>query len=100
MLKTIPLSAIPAQQFNVVLNDQACTITLRQKSTGLFLDMALAGTTIAQGLLCRNLVKVLRAGYRGFVGDLVFMDTQGSSDPAYAGLGTRFVLMYLETSNT
>lgn len=96
MLKTITLSAVPAQQFDVVLNGQSCTITLRQKSIGMLLDLAIAGATIAEGVLCRNLVKIVRAPYVSFVGDLVFLDTQGSSDPIYSGLGERFVLLYLD----
>jgi hypothetical protein len=31
----------------------------------------------------------------GFIGNLLFVDTQGSSDPTYDGLGSRFSLVYL-----
>jgi hypothetical protein len=32
--------------------------------------------------------------YLGFVGNVMFIDTQGSSDPHAAGLGSRFQLVY------
>lgn len=99
-MKTVTLSALPAQQFSVVLNQQNCTISLRQKTTGLFLDLTLDGVTVVAGALCRNMVRVVRQAYLGFKGDLVFMDTQGNDDPTYSGLGSRFVLLYLETSDT
>lgn len=38
---------------------------------------------------------IVRSAYLGFIGDLAFIDTQGTSDPIYAGLGTRFQLVYL-----
>ena len=34
-------------------------------------------------------------GYTGFIGNLLFIDTQGNSDPSYDGLGSRFSLVYL-----
>jgi hypothetical protein len=30
---------------------------------------------------------------------MVFFDTQGRSDPVYAGLGTRWVLLYLDSAD-
>lgn len=99
-MKTVPVSALPAQSFSVVLGEQACAIRLTQKTTGLFMDLSVAGTEVVTGAICRDMVGVVRQAYLGFKGDLVFMDTQGSADPEYTGLGTRFVLMYLETSDT
>ncbi|MCP1257899.1 phage baseplate plug family protein [Acetobacter lambici] len=32
-------------------------------------------------------------------GDLAFADTQGTQDPDYTGLGSRFVLVYAEDAN-
>jgi len=44
--------------------------------------------------------------YLGVVGDFMFLDTQGSgpptfngSPPYYTGLGTQFLLLYLEASD-
>lgn len=99
-MKTITLSAIPSQSFTVVLGEQNCIIRLSQKTTGLFMDLSVDGAPVVTGSLCRDMVGVVRDAYLGFVGELVFMDTQGSSDPEYTGLGDRFVLLYLETSDT
>lgn len=98
-MQIIPITAIPSQRLFVVLNGQNCTIRVYQKSTGLYLDLALEGTTILSGVICRDRVRCVRQPYLGFVGDLAFMDTQGNDDPEYAGLGSRWVLMYLEESD-
>jgi len=37
--------------------------------------------------------------YLGFSGDLEFVDTQGTDDPTFDGLGTRYQLVYLEPSD-
>lgn len=50
------------------------------------------------GVLCRNRVYLVREAYLGFRGDLAFVDTAGNDDPQYAGLGTRWPLLYLETT--
>lgn len=49
----------------------------------------------AQGVLCQNLKPIVRYAYVGYLGDLFFFDVQGTNDPIYAGLGTRFLLYYL-----
>jgi hypothetical protein len=33
--------------------------------------------------------------YLGFSGDLFFADTQGTNDPYYTDLGTRYLLVYV-----
>lgn len=98
-MKIVPLSPLPSQTFNVVLDSQNCTIKLSQKSTGMFLDLAVGQTPVLTGTLCRNLVRVVRQSYLDFSGELMFMDTQGYDDPQYEGLGSRWVLMYLDASD-
>ncbi len=98
-MKTIPLQAVRSQKFTVPLSGQYATISVYQKSTGLYLDLALADKTIVTGVICRDRVKIVRDAYMGFVGDLAFIDTQGTSDPDYTGLGTRYVLAYLEVAD-
>lgn len=98
MIETIPLKNVPSQRFSTTLNQQDCTISVYQKSTGLYLDLALNGVPIVSGVICRNLVKIVRDAYLGFVGDLTFIDMQGADDPQYSGLGSRWSLMYLSSS--
>mgnify|MGYP003588138488 FL=1 len=42
-VQTIPLRPVAAQEFNVVLGQQACTLKIYQKSAGLFMDVYLSG---------------------------------------------------------
>lgn len=95
MMLTIPITAIPAQTFDAKLGGQNCTITIRQKDQGLFIDLAVNSLPVVSGVICRNLNRIVRYGYLGFIGDLCFVDTQGNEDPDYSGLGDRWVLMYL-----
>lgn len=81
------------------LASQACTIELIQTAYGLFCNLYIGATPIITGVLCENLNRIVRSVYLGFIGDLVFNDLQGSSDPVYTGLGSRFQLIYLEASD-
>jgi hypothetical protein len=50
-------------------------------------------------VICQNLNRIVRDLYLGFVGDVLFCDTQGTDDPSSPGLGTRFVFCYLSPSD-
>lgn len=95
MTITIPLAAVAAQTLSVTLGSQRCTITISQRATGLYVDLAVAGTAVISGMICRNRVPLKRSSYIGFVGNLAFVDTQGAQDPDYTGLGGRYKLVYL-----
>jgi len=92
----VPLRPIPAQRLTVNLANQVCTIKVYQRSTGLYLDLYVAGVLTVAGVLCQHANPLVRDAYLGFVGDLAFFDTQGAEDPFYSGLGSRWVLNYLE----
>ncbi len=107
----VPLQAVASQTVSVTLGAQPCTISVYQKvisvqdTTGaiptvtpLFLDLYINGVLTVGGCLCRNTVKLVRDAYLGFVGDLVFYDTEGDADPVYTGLGSRFILVYLPSA--
>lgn len=98
-MKEIPIDAVPSQKLNVTLAEQYCTISIYTIPRGLFLDLSVDGSPIVTGALCLNGARLMREAYLGFTGDLVFVDTQGSADPSYTGLGSRFVLFYLEASD-
>ena len=95
----IPIQALPNQSFQVQLASQPCSINLYQTSYGLFFDLFIGSTQIIAGVLCENLNRLVRSLYLGFVGDFIFNDLQGISDPVYTGLGSRFQLIYLEASD-
>jgi hypothetical protein len=92
--QTVPLSPKPAQTLSVVLGGQNCDITVYQKTTGLFFDLAIAGVYLVRARLCRDYVSLIRQPYLGFYGEMFFLDTQGDADPEYSGLGDRFQLVY------
>lgn len=100
-MKTIPLAVNePAQSLTVMLAGQNCKINIYEKTTGVYLDLFINNTTVITTCsLCLDRVRVVRETYRGFIGDLAFVDTQGTSDPTNSGFGTRFLLTYLEASD-
>ncbi|OZI59948.1 phage baseplate plug family protein [Bordetella genomosp. 11] len=95
----IPLQAVPSQALSVVLGGQNCQINVYQKSTGLFLDLYVNNAPIITAALCLDRVRLVRTTYQGFIGDLAVADTLSTSDPSYEGLGTRFQLLYLESTD-
>lgn len=95
MTITVPLAAAPNQAVNVLLNGQNCTFNIYQKSTGLFIDVNVAYVRLLSGIICLNRNWIVRSKYIGFLGDIAFVDMQGSSDPYYTGLGSRYLLAYV-----
>ena len=98
-MQTLPLTASPSQTLNAVLGNQNCTLNVYTLSMGLFIDVLINGNAVISGVLCLNQVRIVRDEYLGFLGDLVFTDTQGTNDPDYTGLGSRYQLIYLEASD-
>ena len=95
-MQIVPLQSVPNQAISILLGGQNCQINVYTKTSRLYLDLYVDNILIVGGVLCQNLNRIVRSTYLGFVGDLGFIDNQGSSDPAYDGLGTRFSLAYLE----
>ena len=91
----VPLQAIPNQTLTVTLNDQVTQLNVYQTYNGLFIDVYLENTLIIGGVICENQNRIIRSDYLGYSGDFAFIDQQGSDDPVYTGLGTRFFLTYL-----
>lgn len=95
---SLTLQPTPSQAFTATLSGQRCYVEIYQKSTGLFLDLTVNGYPVLSGQLCLANVLLVRLAYLGFVGDLVFVDTLGTQDPTYDGLGSRYALVYLSPS--
>jgi len=94
-MQEISLQAVPSQVTKVVLEGQNCQIFIYQKDAGLFVDLNVNGSDIVTGIIARDMDPVVCREYNLFVGDLIFVDTQGSDDPNYTGLADRFALVYL-----
>ena len=99
MALIIPLQAVPNQTLSVVLGNQACQINVYQLFFGLYLDLVANGIPVRAGISCLNRKRLIRSKYLPFIGDLVFFDQQGTSDPDFTGLGGRFQLAYLEATD-
>ena len=59
------------------------------------MDVYIGNTLIIAGVICQNENRIVRSLYLGFSGDFAWYDTQGSTDPIYTGLGSRYLLLYL-----
>jgi len=98
-MNLVPLQSVPSQKLKTVLGNQIVEISLRQLRYGLFIDVYVNGALEIGGVICENLNRIIRSAYlnteAGFSGDFVFQDTQGTDNPYYTGLGTRFQLLYL-----
>jgi hypothetical protein len=113
-MKIVPIVAKPNQTQQIVLDGQNCSIEISSHDGYTYTDgislvtaqsylsftLLLNGVEITTNALVLNLKRVLiNRQYLGFVGDFMFVDTQGVLDPQYTGLGTRWVLVYLEASD-
>jgi hypothetical protein len=92
-VKSIPLSAAPSQSFETQLApDRKALITLRWLGEKLYFTL----DGVATNRVCRDRARLLvDAQYHEFGGDFMFVDTQGFSDPVWPGLGSRYLLVYL-----
>lgn len=100
-MEVIPLNATQSQTLTTTLNpgagftSQFARINVYQKFYGLFLDLLLDESYVAAGVICQNLNPMIRDANGAFIGELIFLDSQGNADPEYTGLGTRWSLLYL-----
>lgn len=93
-ISVIPLVATPSQTLNVQLGAQPCRINIRQRRTGLFVDLFVQDAPVFLGVKALNLNRLVRDAYLDFTGDLFFVDTQGTEDPDYSGLAGRFLFVW------
>ena len=112
-MQVVPLEALPSQTLQIVLGGQNCALsvytldgydytdpTLGTPNTNVYLDFAYNGIDVTETQICFNKKRLLiNRQYLGFVGDFMFVDTQGTNDPQFAGLGSRYVLLYLSASD-
>ena len=102
-MKIVPITDNASQIISATLGGQSCRVVLYQRRTGLFMDLYRDDVAIVGGAICLDRVPVLRAAYHPFDGDLAFLDMQGTTDPLFdpatPGLGSRFVLVYLEAAD-
>jgi hypothetical protein len=99
-MKIIPLQSVKNQTTNIVIGGQYVVLNVYQKDGfGVFMDVYSAGVPIVVGQICQDRNRVVRSAYLGFAGDFCFIDNEGSADPDWTGIGSRFSLAYLETAD-
>jgi hypothetical protein len=100
-VQQIQLAAVPTQRLAVTLAGQPCTIEVRWNGDALYLSLWLRDEPVLTSKVCRD-GQLLLTGvqYRGFAGDLLFVDTQGETDPVWFGLADRYALIYLTAAET
>jgi hypothetical protein len=95
----IPLQPAAAQTLSVVVGQQNTQLNVYTKLGVLYMDVYVDNAAIILGVQCENRNRIVRSAYLGFIGDFVFVDTQGNTDPFYTGLGSRYQLEYLEAAD-
>jgi hypothetical protein len=98
-MQTVPVQAVSSQQLQCLLGNQAVTLEIAQMTYGMFMNVAVSGNAIINGVICENLNRIVRSVYLGFLGDFIWFDTQGTTDPIYTGIGARYQLLYLSTAD-
>ncbi len=100
MYLQIPLRPLPSQELSVVLNNQNCVISVYTRGSHLYFDLLKDDENIVNGIICLNQNKLIPYQYMKVDGQLFFIDSQGTEDPTFEGLGTRFILLYDSGTNT
>ena len=98
-MQIVPLDPVPNQQVQCQLGGQACTVVVQQMAYGLFVSLFSNDALVVQTVIAENLNRIVRNAYFGFAGDFMFFDAEGAADPVYTGLGSRFLLVYLEAAD-
>lgn len=95
----IPVQAVANQTFAVSLAGQVAQMALRQNGASIYFNLSFNGEPIVVTKICRDRQRLLiDARYRGFIGDFAFVDTQGTDDPFFTGLGSRYLFYYIGVS--
>lgn len=95
-LTLIPIQALPDQVFYIDLAGQECEIHVFLRGYYMYMDLKVDDVDIFKGQICLNNVDMVQYRNMNFVGNLRFLDTQGSEDPYYSGFGERWVLVYVQ----
>ena len=95
---TIPIADVPSQVVSASLGGQSVRLRIFTRRSGLYVDVYVADELVLAGARCMDGVPIVRDQYLGFIGDLMFIDSQGADAPSMPGLGTRFSLLYVEAA--
>lgn len=94
-MEQVMIGPIPANKFQVVLDGQYCTITLRQKGNRMYLDLEMPDRIICKGAICVNGASIVQSQSIFFSGSLHFIDVLGDDAPWYELINERYFLIYI-----
>ena len=95
----VPLPQLAVDEAGIpfeAINQGLPLVTDTSEPPLLFLDLAVNGTPLLSGVPCLCGVRIVQDVYWGFYGDLAFFDSEGTDDPQWAGLGSRWFLAFLD----
>ena len=92
----IPLQPIPAQELQVILDSQNCTLRVYWRFWKLFCDLLVDSEPVFTSAMCQNMQWVNQSPSAMFSGGLMFVDGLGDEAPVWDGLGTRWSLLYFD----
>lgn len=95
MYESIPLQPVAAQRVQAVLGGQPCNIHLYSRGGRMFMDLAVSGTVIGEGMVCQNQGNMPVWATASFQGKLRFFDIVNDTDPQIEGLGSRYLLVWV-----
>jgi hypothetical protein len=89
----IPLMAVPSQRLQTKIDGKTYSLTLTQRTTGMFIDVYVDGVAVCLGVVCIDRAPITSLG---FDGAFVFIDnTNSSANPEYSLLNDSVFLYYL-----
>lgn len=92
----VPLSAIPAQRFQVVLNNQNCVISIKKRGSYCYFSLTANGNSVAENVICLAGNNLIPYNNQYFVGSLFFIDmSKHYSTPTYDEFNKRYKLVYV-----
>jgi len=95
-LVIIPLSAIPAQRFQCVLNSQNCIISIKYRDGYCYFSLTANSNAVTQNTICLCGNNLVPYNNQYFEGSIFFIDINGhDSIPDYKEFNTRYRLVYV-----
>lgn len=92
----VPISAIPAQRFQCVLNNQNCIIAIKKRGEYCYFSLTANGNSVAENVICLAGNNLVPYNNQYFIGSLFFIDVNGhDSAPEYKLFNTRYKLVYV-----
>lgn len=92
----IPLSAVPFQVVNAIVNGQSYQVTVRQLGDSLFSSVVCDGESVTDSVAAVANGPLIPWAQTIAQTQLYWYDSQGSDRPNYEGLGDRWRLVFEE----